>query len=161
MKDRFPMTVKGFKKLQIELEKLKKIERPRIIAAISEARSHGDLKENAEYHAVREEQGFCEKRITEIEEKLFKAEVIDITKIQNNQRIIFGSTFTIAAVKSKKELSYTIVGDHEADFKKNLISVSSPMARALIGKKVGETVRVSTPSGKIQYKIVSVKYGCD
>jgi len=131
-----PMTVKGAELLRAELEELKNIKRPQIVAAIAEARAHGDLKENAEYHAAREQQGFCEGRIQEIEGKLSQAQIIDITKIKNNGRIIFGATVTVLNLDTDEEITYRIVGDDEANFKQNLISVNSPIARGLIGKLI-------------------------
>ncbi|MBZ2279540.1 MAG: transcription elongation factor GreA, partial [Buchnera aphidicola] len=129
-----PMTLRGVEKLRQELKNLKNIQRPRIISAISEAREYGDLKENAEYHAAREEQSFCEGRIKDIEKKLSNAQIIDVKKITNTGRVIFGSTVTIMNVQTKEHFTYCIVGDDESNFKKNLISVNSPMARGLIGK---------------------------
>ncbi|WP_343152465.1 transcription elongation factor GreA [Buchnera aphidicola] len=153
-----PMTVKGVKKLKKELEKLKKIKRPQIIASIANAREHGDLKENAEYHAAREEQGFCEGRIQDIENKLSIAQIIDVTKIKNTGRVIFGSTVTIRNIKKSETFTYRIVGDDEADFKKNLISINSPVARSLIGKYNNNIVEVTTPLGIVSYKILKVEY---
>src|SRR5579862_3435132 len=151
-----PMTVKGAEKLREELNRLKQIERPRIIAAIAEARAHGDLKENAEYHAAREQQGFTEGRILEIESKLSVAHVIDVTQIENTGRIIFGATVTLNG--NDKSLRYQIVGEDEADIKNNKISVTSPVARALIGKYEGDSVDVTTPDGVTTYEIVEVVY---
>ncbi|MCE1695094.1 transcription elongation factor GreA, partial [Enterobacter hormaechei] len=131
-----PMTVRGADKLREELEYLKNVRRPQIIASIAEAREHGDLKENAEYHAAREQQGFCEGRIQEIEAKLSNAQVIDVTKVTNNGRVIFGATVTVLNVDSDEEQTYRIVGDDEANIKENLLSVNSPIARGLIGKEV-------------------------
>ena len=131
-----PMTLRGAEKLREELDFLKSVRRPEIIAAIAEAREHGDLKENAEYHAAREQQGFCEGRIKDIEAKLSNAQVIDVTKMPNNGRVIFGATVTVLNLDSDEEQTYRIVGDDEADFKQNLISVNSPIARGLIGKEV-------------------------
>ena len=142
--NQIPMTLKGAEKLREELEELKTVKRPRIIASIADAREHGDLKENAEYHAAREEQGFCEGRIQEIEAKLSNAQVIDVTKMAGNAngRVIFGTTVTVLNVETDEESTYRIVGDDEADFKKNLISVNSPMARGLIGKVVDDVTIV-------------------
>ncbi|WP_226989531.1 transcription elongation factor GreA [Buchnera aphidicola] len=153
-----PMTVRGAEKLRQELEKLKSIERPRIISAIADAREHGDLKENAEYHSAREEQSFCEGRIKEIESKLSNSQVIDITKISNNNRVIFGATVSILNIKNNEEFTYQIVGDDESDFKKNLISINSPIARGLIGKKNNDVVIICTPGGDVEYKILKIDY---
>lgn len=153
-----PMTVKGAELLRTELEQLKTVRRPQIIAAIAEARAHGDLKENAEYHAAREQQGFCEGRIQEIESKLSQAQIIDITKIKNSGRIIFGATVTVLNLDSDEEITYRIVGDDEADFKQNLISVNSPIARGLIGKEPDDTVSIKTPGGDVEFDILKVDY---
>ncbi|MDR0217598.1 MAG: transcription elongation factor GreA [Enterobacteriaceae bacterium] len=153
-----PMTVRGADKLREELEHLKNIRRPQIIAAIAEAREHGDLKENAEYHAAREQQGFCEGRIQEIEAKLSNAQVIDITKITNNGRVIFGATVTVLNVDSDEEQTYRIVGDDEANIKENLLSVNSPIARGLIGKEVDDVAVIETPGGKVEYEVLNVEY---
>lgn len=152
-----PMTVKGADKLREELTRLKQVERPRIIAAIAEARAHGDLKENAEYHAAREQQGFIEGRIQEIEGKLSVAHVIDVTQIDNSGRVIFGATIKLSN-EGGESLLYQIVGEDEADINCNMISVTSPVARALIGKYEGDTVEVTTPDGMIIYEIVEVVY---
>lgn len=158
--NQIPMTLKGAEKLREELEELKTVKRPRIIASIAEAREHGDLKENAEYHAAREEQGFCEGRIQEIEAKLSNAQVIDVTKMAGNAngRVIFGTTVTVLNVDTDEESTYRIVGDDEANFKKNLISVNSPMARGLIGKVVDDVTIVKTPGGDVEYEILKVEY---
>ncbi|CDH21804.1 transcription elongation factor, cleaves 3' nucleotide of paused mRNA [Xenorhabdus bovienii str. kraussei Quebec] len=153
-----PMTVRGADKLREELENLKNVRRPKIITAIADARAHGDLKENAEYHAAREQQGFCEGRIQEIEAKLSNAQVIDITKMTNNGRVIFGATVTVLNVSSDEEQTYRIVGDDEANIKENLISVNSPIARGLIGKEVDDAVLISTPGGKVEYEVLNVEY---
>jgi transcription elongation factor GreA len=153
-----PMTVQGAERLREELQRLKTEDRPRIIQAIAEAREHGDLKENAEYHAAREQQGFCEGRIQEIEAKLGAAQVIDITKIPNQGKVIFGATVTLYNTSTDKEVTYRIVGDDEADIKQQLISVNSPLARALIGKTVDEVARVTTPTGEVDYEVVQVDY---
>ncbi|CAL4324248.1 transcription elongation factor GreA [Buchnera aphidicola] len=153
-----PMTVRGAEKLREELEKLKNVKRPRIILAITEARKHGDLKENAEYHSAREEQSFCEGRIQEIESKLSNAQIIDITKISNDGRVVFGSTVTVLNIETNEIFTYQIVGDDEANFKKNLISINSPMSRGLIGKTVNTVVIICTPSGDVQYKILRIDY---
>ncbi|MBV4367075.1 transcription elongation factor GreA [Erwinia sp. BNK-24-b] len=156
--NQIPMTVRGAEALRAELEELKTVKRPRIIASIAEAREHGDLKENAEYHAAREEQGFCEGRIQEIEAKLSNAQVIDITKMPNNGRVIFGATVSILNVDTDEESTYRIVGDDEADFKQNLISVNSPMARGLIGKEPDDVAIIKTPGGDVEYEILKVEY---
>jgi len=153
-----PMTEQGAVALREELEHLKTVLRPRIVADIAEAREHGDLKENAEYHAAREEQGFCEGRIQEIEGKLSNAQIIDDTKINNNGRVIFGSTVTLLDLDSEKEVTYRIVGEDEADIKSNLLSVSSPIARAFIGKEVDDEVTVTTPGGVKEFEITNVDY---
>ncbi|WP_324039654.1 transcription elongation factor GreA [Aeromonas dhakensis] len=153
-----PMTVRGAEKLREELEYLKTELRPQIIEAIADAREHGDLKENAEYHAAREQQGFCEGRIQEIESKLSNAQVIDVTKMTNNGRIIFGATVTLLKSETEEEVVYRIVGDDEADIKQNMISVNSPIARALIGKEVDDVTIVKTPSGDVEYEILEVAY---
>ncbi len=154
---KFPMTVQGADRLREELNKLKQTERPRIIAAIAEARAHGDLKENAEYHAAREQQGFVEGRIMEIEAKLSAAHVIDVTQIENSGKVIFGSTIKLSN-DSGSSIEYKIVGEDEADINNRKISVTSPVARALIGKYEGDTVQVNTPDGVIVYEIVEVAY---
>ena len=153
-----PMTVQGEAALRAELDKLKKEDRPRVIAAIAEAREHGDLKENAEYHAAREQQSFIEGRIQEIEAKLSNAQVIDVSKIPQGDKVIFGSTVTIVNVENDKAVTYTIVGDDEADVKSNKISYQSPIARALIGKEIGDIAVVQAPSGEIEYEIDEVEY---
>ncbi|ELX8380342.1 transcription elongation factor GreA [Providencia vermicola] len=153
-----PMTVLGADKLREELDHLKSVRRPEIIAAIAEAREHGDLKENAEYHAAREQQGFCEGRIQEIESKLSHAQVIDVTKMANNGRVIFGATVTVLNVDTDEELTYRIVGDDEADIKINLISVNSPIARGLIGKELDDVVVIKTPGGDVEFEILKVEY---
>lgn len=153
-----PMTLQGAEKLREELNYLKSVRRPQIIQDIAEAREHGDLKENAEYHAAREQQGFCEGRIQEIEAKLSNSQVIDITKITNNGKVIFGATVTIVNLDTDEETTYRIVGDDEADFKQNLISVNSPMARGLVGKSEDDIALVRTPGGDVEYEILNVKY---
>lgn len=153
-----PMTLRGAEKLREELEYLKTVRRPEIIAAIAEAREHGDLKENAEYHAAREQQAFCEGRIQEIEARLSNAQVIDVTKMPNNGRVIFGATVTVYDLNSEEEQTWRIVGDDEADFKQNLISVNSPIARGLVGKETGDRVVIATPGGEVEYEIVNVEY---
>jgi len=155
---KIPMTVQGELLLREELVELKTVKRPRIVADIAEAREHGDLKENAEYHAAREEQGFCEGRIQEIEAKLSTVQVIDVTKMPNTGKVIFGTTVTILNVETDEEVTYKIVGDDEADIKNNLISVNSPIARGLIGKQVDDEVSIATPKGNVGYEIVEVQY---
>ncbi|MEI7143067.1 MULTISPECIES: transcription elongation factor GreA [Pectobacterium] len=155
----FPMTLRGAEKLREELDHLKSVRRPEIIAAIAEAREHGDLKENAEYHAAREQQGFCEGRIQDIEAKLSNAQVIDVTKMAaNNGRVIFGATVTVMNLDNEEEQTYRIVGDDEADFKQNLISVNSPIARGLIGKEQDDVVVIRTPGGDVEYEVLKVEY---
>ncbi|HET9191099.1 MAG: transcription elongation factor GreA [Deltaproteobacteria bacterium] len=155
---RSPMTAKGAERLRAEVERLKSVERPRIIAAIAEARAHGDLKENAEYHAAREQQGFTEGRIKELEAALSYAEVIDVARLQPNGKIVFGATVQLADEDSGEEVTYQIVGDLEADIKQRLISVSSPIARAMIGKSEGDSIEFQAPNGIKNYEIVSVRY---
>lgn len=160
--ERIPMTVYGAEKLRKELEYLKNKRRKEIITAISEARAHGDLKENAEYIAAQEQQGFCEGRIQEIETKLSNAQVIDISKMDaTTGTVIFGSTVTLINISTDETYIYRIVGDDEANAKKNLISVNSPMARGLIGKKIDDTAVILTPGGDIEYVIISVEYLSD
>lgn len=153
-----PMTVRGAEKLREELEYLKTVQRPKIIEAIAEAREHGDLKENAEYHAAREQQGFCEGRIQDIEGKLSKALIIDVTKVPNNGKVVFGATVTMLKGDTEEEIRYRIVGDDEADIKEGLISINSPIARALVGKEVDDVAIVKTPAGDVEYEILEVEY---
>ncbi len=153
-----PMTVRGAEQLREELDFLKNVRRPQIIDAIAEAREHGDLKENAEYHAAREQQGFCEGRIQEIEGKLGSAQIIDVTKMQNNGKVIFGATVTLTNVETDEEVTYRIVGDDEANIKEGLISVNSPIARGLVGKEVDDSVTITTPGGKVEFDIIDVEY---
>lgn len=155
---RAPLTADGAKKLRAELERLKSQERPRVINAIAEARAHGDLKENAEYHAAREEQGFIEGRIQELEGKLSQAQIIDVANLKAAPRIVFGATVALADEDSGDEVTYQIVGDLESDIKQNLISVNSPIARALIGKEEGDSIEFEAPSGKRNYEVLSVSY---
>ena len=152
------MTVEGESALREELQRLKTEDRPRIIQAIAEAREHGDLKENAEYHAAREQQSFAEGRITEIEGKLADAQVIDLSKVPQNGKVIFGVTVDLLNLDDDSNITYKIVGEDEADIKNNKISVMSPVARALIGKAEGDVVTVKTPNGEIDYEIDAVKY---
>jgi len=156
--NKFPMTVEGAAKLEEELKQLKGEDRPRVIQAIAEAREHGDLKENAEYHAAREEQGFIEGRIKEIEAKLSNAQVIDITKMPQTGKVIFGTTVDLLDEDTEEEFTYKIVGDDEADIKNGRISVNSPIARALIGKEEGEVVEFEAPGGTRVYEILEVHY---
>jgi transcription elongation factor GreA len=155
---KFPMTVEGAEKLRLELEDLKKVQRPRIVQAIAEAREHGDLKENAEYHAAREQQSFCEGRIQEIEGKLSNAQIIDVKAIPHSGRVIFGTTVTIINLETDQSVTYQIVGDDEADVKANKISVNSPIARALVGKEEGDIVVVKAPGGEVEYEIETVEH---
>lgn len=156
--NKVPMTKAGADALQNELDDLKKVQRPRIVQSIAEAREHGDLKENAEYHAAREQQSFCEGRIQEIEGKLSFAQVIDVTSISEGDKVIFGATVEILNVDTDETVSYQIVGDDEADVKAGKISYSSPIARGLIGKSVGDEVAIQTPAGEVVYEIDSVKH---
>lgn len=155
---KFPITVKGAELLREELAQRKTVERPRIVAAIAEARAHGDLKENAEYHAAREQQGFNEGRIQEIESKLANAQIIDISKLPKNDKVVFGVTVTLINTSTDDSITYQIVGDDEADIKQSKISINSPIARALIGKEAGDVATVSTPNGIIEYEIDQVDY---
>ena len=156
---RYPMTPQGKLALEKELHQLKSIERPRIIAAIAEAREHGDLKENAEYHAAREQQGFNEGRIQEIESKLADAQIIDVSKIPATGKVIFGSTVTLMDTGSEETKVYRIVGEDEANLRDGKISVMSPIARALIGKSLDDVVLVAAPGGDLEYEITDVSYG--
>ncbi|EIK44055.1 transcription elongation factor [Cellvibrio sp. BR] len=158
MSTKFPMTEQGAEKLRLELEDLKKVQRPRIVNAIAEARAHGDLKENAEYSAAREQQSFCEGRINEIEGKLSNAQIIDVTKIPHSGKVLFGTTVTMINLDTEQSMTYQIVGDDEADVKSNKISVNSPIARALIGKEEGDVVVVKTPGGDVDYEIDKVEH---
>ena len=153
-----PMTIRGAQKLREELDHLKSVRRPQIIEAIAEAREHGDLKENAEYHAAREQQGFCEGRIQEIEAKLSNAQIIDVTHMPKNGKVIFGSTVTLFRVNDEQEITYRIVGDDESDIKANLISVNSPIARGLIGKEEDDVAVIKTPAGEVEYEIIKIEY---
>ena len=153
-----PITVEGLKKLKEELEDLKNNKRPKVVAAIAEARAHGDLKENAEYHAAKEQQGHIEGRVLEINNIIALANVIDVTKMENDGRIIFGSTVTVKDIESEKKKSFKIVGKDEANIEKSLIYFKSPMGKSLIGKNSKDLVTVSTPSGEKNYEILEVKY---
>ena len=156
--EREPMTVLGKQRLEEELKHLKSVERPSIINAIAEARAHGDLKENAEYHAAKEQQGFTEGRIAEIESKLARAQVIDISKMLNNDKVIFGATIELLNTDTEETIIYKIVGDDESDLAQGKISYKAPIARALIGKHVDDGVEFKAPNGMQHYEIVSVRY---
>jgi len=156
--NKVPLTISGAETLREELQRLKTVERPRIISAIAEARAHGDLKENAEYHAAREQQSFTEGRIQEIEGKLSNAQVIDVTQFQNDGKVIFGATVKLYHIQKETEVVYKIVGEDEADINEGRISFTSPLARAMIGKHVDDEVQVHTPDGQIPYEIISVDY---
>jgi len=153
-----PLTTTGAQKLRIELQKLKSVDRPRIINAIAEARAHGDLKENAEYHAAKEEQGFTEGRIAAIEQCLGEAEIIDVSRLNTDGRVVFGATLELYDMATETEVKYQIVGQMEADISIGLISISSPIARALIGKHEGDEISFDAPGGSREYEIISVKY---
>jgi transcription elongation factor GreA len=153
-----PMTVRGHKLLQEELKKLKSVDRPQVIEAIAEARAHGDLKENAEYHAAKEQQGFIEGRIKELEGKLSHLQVIDVTAIDPKGKVVFGSTVELLDEDTEKEIEYRIVGEDEASIKYNMISYTSPIARALIGKSEGDVVSFQAPGGEKTFEILEVKY---
>ena len=156
--DKEPITKEGLEKLKKELEKLKNIERPKIVEAISEARSHGDLKENAEYHAAKEQQAKMEGRVLSINDTIARANVIDVTKIENNGKVIFGSTVTVKDLDNENKKSFKIVGKDEADISKNLIYFKSPIGKSLIGKSTEDIVVVNTPSGEKNFEILEVKY---
>ena len=156
--DKEPITIEGLENLKLELDELKNIKRPSIVAAIAEARSHGDLKENAEYHAAKEQQAQTESRVIEINDIVARANVIDITKIENNGNVIFGSTVTVQDLEIKKKKTYKIVGKDEADISKNLIYFKSPIGKALIGKNVEDMVVVKTPSGEKNFEILNIQY---
>ena len=155
---RAPLTLKGAQRLRDELDQLKSVKRPEVITAIAEARAHGDLKENAEYHAAREQQSFIEGRIKQLEGELSHAEVIDVAQLNAGSRVVFGATVTLADVETDEEKKYQIVGDLEADIKLAMIAISSPLARALIGKNDGDSVVIDAPAGQREYEIVSVAY---
>ncbi len=156
--NKVPLTVKGAEKLKSELQELKSVVRPKVIQAIAEARAHGDLKENAEYHAAREQQSFIEGRIREIESKLANAQIIDVTQVKADGKVVFGATVELEDLDSGETVTYQIVGDDEADIKFGLISISSPIARALIGKEIEDVVEVKTPKGVREYEILAVRY---
>ncbi len=156
--NKVPLTARGAKKLRDELQQLKTVDRPRVIDAIATAREHGDLKENAEYHAAREQQSFIEGRIQDIEGKLSNAEIIDVAKLDTGGRIVFGATVALADEETGDEVTYQIVGEDEADIKEKLISISSPIARALIGKSEGDIATVVAPGGEKEYEILAVRY---
>lgn len=158
MTGKVPITVQGAEKLRTELKQLKSVARPEVIKAIAVARAHGDLKENAEYHAAREQQSFIEGRIADINGKLGNAQIIDVTKLNAQGRVVFGSTVVLEEEESGEAVSYQIVGEDEADVKQNRISITSPVARALIGKEEGDTAEVQAPGGIKAYEIVKVKY---
>ena len=158
MTKKVPITARGAEMLRAELEELKKVARPKVIAAIAEARAHGDLKENAEYHAAREQQSFIEGRIADINGKLGHAQIIDVTQLDANGKVVFGSTVDLVDEDSGDEITYQIVGEDEADIKQGMISITSPIARALIGKQEGDVADVQAPGGVKSYEIVDVKY---
>jgi len=166
MNSKVPLTERGAERLREELKRLKNIERPKVIAAIAEARAHGDLKENAEYHAAREQQGFIEGRIKDIDGKLSNAEIIDVTKLAAGGKVVFGATVVVEEIPGKKpakgtkpvSITWQIVGEDEANIKEGLISINSPIARALVGKSEGDEVGVQTPSGTKEYEIIEVRY---
>lgn len=158
MEQRPPLTLAGADRLRDELEHLKRVVRPQVIQDIAEARAHGDLKENAEYHAAREQQGFTEGRIQELESVISNAQIIDTSKLDVGDKVVFGAFVTLADIETDQEVSYRIVGDLESDLKQGLISVLSPVARALIGKQLGDEVEVNAPGGAREYEIISVSY---
>ncbi len=156
--DKEPITVVGLKKLKLELENLKNIERPKVVAAIAEARSHGDLKENAEYHAAKEQQSKLEGRVVAINDLIARANVIDVTKIENEGKVIFGATVTVTDLEVGKKIKYKLVGKDEADLSKNLIFFRSPIGKSLIGKNKDDMVTVNTPSGEKNFEVLKVEY---
>tara|TARA_B100000575_G_C22781024_1_gene462918 strand:+ start:105 stop:593 length:489 start_codon:yes stop_codon:yes gene_type:complete len=156
--DKEPITVNGLKNLKVELENLKNVQRPKVVEAIAEARSHGDLKENAEYHAAKEQQALIESRVVAINDLIARANVIDVTKIENNGKVIFGSTVKLQDLDANKKISYKLVGQDEADIKKNLVFYKSPIGKALIGRDKGELIIVNTPSGEKNFEILEVEY---
>ena len=157
--NRTPMTATGAERLRRQLEQLKTVERPAVIRALAEARAHGDLSENAEYHAARERQGFIEGRIATIEEALAVAEIIDVTNIDADGKIVFGATVELFNLDTEQEVRYQIVGEKEADIDQGLLSVTAPIARALIGREQGDVIQVHAPGGLVEYEILSVAYG--
>ena len=156
--DKEPITINGLKNLKSELEDLKNVQRPKVVAAIAEARSHGDLKENAEYHAAKEQQGLIEGRVVAINDIIARANVIDVTKIENDGKVIFGSTVRVKDLETNKNISYKLVGQDEANIKKDLVFFRSPIGKAFIGKDKGELVTVTTPSGERNFEILDVEY---
>ena len=156
--DKEPITVSGLQSLKAELENLKNVQRPKVVEAIAEARSHGDLKENAEYHAAKEQQALIESRVIAINDLIARANVIDVTKIENNGKVIFGSTVKLQDLNTEKQITYKLVGQDEADIKKNLIFFKSPIGKALIGKDKGEIIIVETPSGEKNFEVLNVEY---
>ncbi|WPL17340.1 Transcript cleavage factor GreA [Thiorhodovibrio winogradskyi] len=156
--NKVPLTVRGAEQLREELDRLKRVERPRVIEAIAEARAHGDLKENAEYHAAREQQGFIEGRIGDLEGKLSNAEIIDVTKLPATGKVMFGTTVVVLEIEKDEEHTFIIVGDDEADIKRGMISISSPIARSLIGKSEGDQAVVDAPGGAREFEILEVRY---
>ena len=156
--DKEPITINGLKNLKSELEDLKNVQRPKVVEAIAEARSHGDLKENAEYHAAKEQQGLIEGRVVAINDIIARANVIDVTKIENDGKVIFGSTVRVKDLETNKNISYKLVGQDEANIKKDLVFFRSPIGKALIGKDKGEMVTVNTPSGERNFEILDVEY---
>lgn len=158
MMNRMPITAKGAERLRRQLDELKSVERPAVIQALAEARAHGDLSENAEYHAARERQGFIEGRIATIEEALAVAEIIDVTKIDADGKIVFGATIELFNLDTEQEVRYQIVGEMEADIDQGLLSVTAPIARAMIGKEEGDVIQVNAPGGIVEYEVLSVAY---
>ena len=158
MMNRMPMTAEGAERLRRQLDELKSVERPAVIQALAEARAHGDLSENAEYHAARERQGFIEGRIATIEEALAVAEIIDVTKIDADGKIVFGATIELFNLDTEQEVRYQIVGEMEADIDQGLLSVTAPIARAMIGKEEGDVIQVNAPAGIVEYEVLSVAY---
>ena len=156
--DKEPITISGLNELKIELDDLKNVQRPKVVAAIAEARSHGDLKENAEYHAAKEEQAHIESRVIAINDVIARANLIDVTKIENNGKVIFGSTVNAQDLETAKKITYTLVGQDQANISKNLIYFKSPIGKSFIGKNKGDMVSVNTPSGERNFEILDVKY---
>ena len=156
--NRIPLTAKGAQRLRRQLDELKSVERPRVIRAIAEARSHGDLSENAEYHAAREQQGFIEGRIATLEEALAVAEIIEVEKIHADGKVVFGATVELFNLENEQEVRYQIVGEKEADIDQGLLSVTAPIAQALIGKQEGDVIEVNTPGGVVEYEVLAISY---